>query len=325
MSTSSTLDALAITAEGVTKTFEPGAGVHDVDLTVERGSIVGLIGPSGSGKTTAVRLLTGLLAPDSGRLSVLGQNPLSFDAETRRRLGYLPQETVLYPTLSIEENLAFVAAMHGLSGKQRRQRVKEVLEGVGLADTAHRRLVDSSGGMKRRAGLAAALVHGPDLVFLDEPTAGLDPILRQSVWAGFGDLRSAGATLVVTTQYVGEAAMCDEIVLLSDGGVAAKGSPEALRRDAYGGEIIDVRFERSASRDTIQVVADRIGATSFRGTGLGEVEFVVPDAGTATAALHRAAAEADLTIVEIERRYPEFDDVFVRIVDRHRAENGVTV
>lgn len=325
MSTSTHPDALAIRAEGVTKSFGPGAGVHDIDLTVERGSIFGLIGPSGSGKTTAVRLLTGLVAPDRGELSVLGQNPLHFGVETRRRLGYLPQESVLYPTLSIEENLAFAAAMHGMTGSERRRRVAEVLEAVELTDTAARRLADASGGMKRRAGLAAALVHRPDLVFLDEPTAGLDPILRQSVWSGFGDLRSSGATLVVTTQYVGEAAMCDEIVLLSDGGVAAQGSPDALRRDAYGGEIIDVRFERSPNRADVQIVADRIGATSFRGTGLGEVEFVVPDAGTATAVLHRVAGAADMTIVEIERRYPEFDDVFVRIVGRHRAENGVKV
>ena len=322
MSASTTSDELAISAEDVSKSFGPGAGVHGLDLTVERGSIFGLIGPSGSGKTTAVRLFTGLLAPDGGTLSVLGQNPLHFGVETRRRLGYLPQESVLYPTLSIEENLAFAAAMYGMTGGNRRRRVAEVLEAVGLADTARRRLADASGGMKRRAGLAAALVHRPDLAFLDEPTAGLDPILRQSVWAGFGDLRSAGATLVVTTQYVSEAAMCDEIVLLSDGGVAAKGTPDALRRDAYGGEIIDVRFDRSPSRADVQVVADRIGATSFRGTGLGEVEFVVPDAGTATAALHQVAGETDMTVVEVERRFPEFDDVFVRIVDRHRAENG---
>lgn len=322
MSISPPSDALAIEVVGVSKSFGPGAGVDGIDLTVERGSIFGLIGPSGSGKTTAVRLLTGLLAPDTGHLSVLGENPLHFSAETRRRLGYLPQESVLYPTLSINENVVFAAAMNGMRGGDRRRRVVEMLEAVGLDDAADRRLADASGGMKRRAGLAAALVHRPDLAFLDEPTAGLDPILRQSVWAGFGDLRTAGTTLVVTTQYVSEAAMCDEIVLLSDGAVAAVGTPDALRRDAYGGEIIDVRFDRSPSRAQVQVLADRIGASSFRGTGLGEVEFVVSDAGTATAALHRVAGEAGITIVEIERRFPEFDDVFVRIVGRHRAGNG---
>src|SRR5690606_10844547 len=151
---------------------------------------------------------------------------------------------------------------------------------------------DSSGGMKRRAGLAAALVHGPDLVFLDEPTAGIDPILRHTLWNEFEELRRKGTTVVVTTQYVGEASMCDEIVLLAEGSVAARGTPEELRREAFGGEVIDVRFDRSVARSDVEAIGSAIGAVSFRGTGLGEVEFVVSDAATATAEMHRAADAA---------------------------------
>ncbi len=313
--------APVIRAEGTTKSFGPGLGVHSLDLTVEPGKILGLIGPSGSGKTTTVRLLTGLLAPDSGTLEVLGQDPTRFSPDTRQRIGYLPQECVLYPTLTIKENLKFSAAMHGMTGRSRRERIAAVLEVVALTDAADRRLSDASGGMKRRASLAAALVHEPELLFLDEPTAGLDPILRQSLWGAFEDLRQAGATLVATTQYVGEAAMCDEIVFLSEGTVAAEGAPDDLRREAYGGEIIDVRFDRSVREADVRQIADGIEALSYRGTGLGEVEFVVADAGTATAEIQRVAGEAELTIVEVERRIPEFDEVFVRIVDRHRAAN----
>jgi ABC-2 type transport system ATP-binding protein len=322
MTFTSPSNGLAIRAANTTKSFGSGAGIAGLDLEVEPGKILGLIGPSGSGKTTTVRLLAGLLAPDGGELEVLGQVPTRFTSDIRQRIGYLPQECVLYPTLTLEENLLFSAAMYGLTGRDRRQRVAEVLDIVELAETKDRRLADSSGGMKRRAGLAAALVHQPDLLFLDEPTAGVDPILRQTLWNEFQGLRDAGATLVVTTQYVGEAAMCDEIVLLSDGTVAARGTPEGLRRDAYGGEIIDVRFDRSPSRAEVDRIADGIGAISYNGTGLGEVEFVVEDAGTAAAEIHRVLEGLEMTIVEVERRYPDFDDVFVRIVGQHREQTG---
>jgi ABC-2 type transport system ATP-binding protein len=224
--------------------------------------------------------------------------------------------------LSIKENVSFAAAMHGLSGRARRQRVKAVLEIADLVEVGHRRVSDASGGMKRRAGLAAALVHEPDLVFLDEPTAGIDPILRHSLWTEFEQLRRAGTTVVVTTQYVGEAVMCDELVLLSDGTVAARGTPESLQREAYGGEIVDVRFDRSVGREDVERIGERIAAVSLRGMELDEVEFVVADAATATAEIHRAADEARLTIVEIERRYPDLDDAFVRIVGRQRQQTA---
>jgi ABC-2 type transport system ATP-binding protein len=315
---------LAIEARRARKTYGPGLGIESLDLTVERGSILGLIGPSGSGKTTAVRLLTGLLALDDGELRVLGQDPTGFSDETRMRIGYLPQESVLYPTLTIRENLAFIAAMYGISGRRRRVRLDEVLELVDLSDASDRRLAAASGGMKRRAGLAAALLHEPELLFLDEPTAGLDPILRHDLWNAFEALRDGGTTLVVTTQYVGEASRCDEIVLLSDGAVAARGGPDDLRRQAYGGEIIDVRFDQAQQREAVAAIAERIGAVSFRGIAIGEVEFVVPDAGTASAEISDAAAEVGASVVEVERRYPEFDEVFVRIVGEHRETSEVT-
>lgn len=314
-----------IEARDLYKTFGPGLGIEGLSLTIEAGSILGLIGPSGSGKTTTVRLLTGLLAPEGGELVVLGEDPTSSSSSSRTRIGYLPQESVLYPTLSIRENLAFAAAMHGLSGRRRRQRIDDVLALVDLTDSADRRVAAASGGMKRRAGLAAALVHEPELVFLDEPTAGIDPILRHALWNSFEDMRDAGVTLVVTTQYVGEASRCDEIVLLSDGSVAARGTPEELRRRAFGGEVVDVRFDPVPGRDAVARIADRLAAVSFQGIGIGEVEFVVADAGTATAELSDLAADVGATVIEVERRFPEFDEVFVRVVGQHREQAGVSV
>ena len=196
----------AVWARGLTKEFEPGVGVFDVDLDVPRGSIFGFIGPSGSGKTTTIRLLTGVIAPDSGELSVLGLSPIEFDRAARGELGYMPQLSVLYPELSLHQNLDFAASLFGVHWRRRRRRIKEMLDFVDLLPARNRLLRNSSGGMQRRLALAATLIHEPQLLFLDEPTAGVDPVLRRKFWDRFVDLKGQGRTIFVTTQYVGEAA-----------------------------------------------------------------------------------------------------------------------
>lgn len=314
---------LTIDATGITKIYESsGDGVRDLDVRVPRGTIVGLIGPSGCGKTTTVRLLTGLLVPDAGTVQVLGEDPTTFDAATRSRIGYLPQESALYSSLSVRENLDFAAALHGLRGRQRAEACDSVLEFVELKEAEEKRVDEISGGMRRRVGLATALVHQPELLFLDEPTAGLDPILRRSVWEHLGELRSQGRTLIVTTQYVGEAAYCDYIALLSDGEMVEWGAPEDLRRAAYGGELVDVVFADRPTWKAIDHIAEAISATDTDSHGGRSVRFTVPDAGSAIPRVPAAAEEAGVTVTETERFIPEFDDVFVRIVDAHRKSQA---
>lgn len=305
----------AISARELTKTWDGDVGLFDLDLSVENGEIVALIGPSGSGKTTTVRLCTGLLAPDSGSVTLMGEDPVSMKAASRGRVGYLPQENVLYPTLTVRENLKLAAAIYGIPRKDREQAIDEALELVDLADAADRRMADASGGMKRRVSLAAALVHRPDVLFLDEPTAGLDPVLRRSVWEHFEELKARGTTLVVTTQYVGEAAYCDQVGVLSEGRLLALLPPDDLRSEAYGGELLDVSFDSPPTRAAVAAMADRIGGR-FDGTGPQSVRFYVPDAGTAIPTISELASNEGLTVVEAERFVPEFDDVFVKIVSR---------
>lgn len=312
--------ANTIDAVGVTKIYESsGEGVRDLDIQVPEGTVLGLIGPSGSGKTTTVRLLTGLLSPDSGTMEVLGSDPTQFNGATRSRIGYLPQTSALYPALSVRENLEFVAALYGLRGRRRSDAIDHVLEFVELRSAEDQRVDEISGGMRRRVGLAGALVHEPELVFLDEPTGGLDPILRRSVWEHLLELRSSGRTLIVTTQYVGEAAYCDFIALLSDGEMVEWGAPEDLRRRAYGGEMIDVVFAERATWAVIDQIAGAISATDTEAHGTRSVRFTVEDAGTAIPIATSAAEEAGIEVTEAERVIPDFDDVFVRIVDSHRA------
>jgi ABC-2 type transport system ATP-binding protein len=306
---------LAIDVHKVSKLFAGDVGVRDLDLQVEEGTILGLIGPSGSGKTTAVRLLSGLLKPGVGDLRVLGERPQAFSSATRSAIGYLPQTSVMYPNLSIAENLNFAAAIYGIPAKERGMRRSRVLEWLGLEDAADRRLEDASGGMKRRVGLAVAMMHDPRLMFLDEPTAGLDPILRQSLWDRFSRLRDEGKTLVITTQYVGEAAFCDEILMLTEGSVAARGTPAELRRAAYGGELVEVVFSEPFTAVALDAIARHLGATDAQRMDAVTVRFTVEDSSRTLARMGEAAGASGLGVVEATAVVPTYDEVFVRLVD----------
>lgn len=308
------MTANTIEARDVSKLFDEASGVKSMSLEIAEGSVIGLIGPSGAGKTTAVKLLTGLVDRDGGSLSVLGQDPASFTTRTRQRLGYLPQESSLYPTLTVRQNLDFAAALHGLRGKLRASRCESVLKFVELAEFEDRKADELSGGMRRRVSLAAALVHQPDLIFLDEPTAGLDPILRQSIWDRIQALGTEGRTLVVTTQYVGEAAFCDQIALIADGAIVRYGPPEDLRRQAFGGELIDVTFAERPDRRTSEAIGQAVGALSADPLGMRTVRYTVEDAASTIPHVTERASELDVAIAEVERYVPSFDDVFVEIL-----------
>ena len=207
--------------------------LEDIQMSVAPGTIVGLIGPSGSGKTTMVRLANGVYRSDSGSVRLLGADPSKFTAFQRRQIGYLPQHPVLFDELSLWENLNYHASLNGV-GFRRRARLTELLDLVELTDDRRKLVREASGGMQRRLALAASMVHRPAVLMLDEPTAGIDPILRRRFWEHFRQLRDEGTTLVISTQYVNEAADCDSVAMLARGRVAAFGTPEELRTQAFG-------------------------------------------------------------------------------------------
>jgi ABC-2 type transport system ATP-binding protein len=306
----------AVTIQGATKRFGDDFALQDVTITVREGTILGIIGPSGAGKTTFVRLLTGALAPTDGEIRVMGEDPLKFKRTTRERIGYMPQSFTLYPDLSTRENVDFVASLFGLLWWRRRRRTRQVLELVDLWSVRNRRAGKLSGGMQRRLELATALVHDPQILFLDEPTAGIDPLLRGAIWQELTRLRDEGRTLLVTTQYVGEAEQCDAVVLISDGRVVAAGTPDDLRRTAIGGDVVDIETKSPVDAAVLRNVP---GVQRLEQRGPSQIRATVADASTSLPELVEAVNTAGGEVSAAAEARPSYDEVFAILVERARA------
>ena len=297
----------------VTHRYGDLAAVDDVTLEVPAGTILGVIGPSGSGKTTLIRMLTGTLPPTDGTLEVLGEHPRKFKRHTREKLGYMPQHFVLYDELTAWENLSFVASLFGLMWPRRGRRVRRLLMLLELWDARKRRARQLSGGMQRRLELACALVHDPLLLFVDEPTAGLDPILRQKIWTEFHRLRDSGRTLVVTTQVVSEAAYCDAVAVLSRGRLIALAPPDELRRIASGGDIVQVKTSAAFDGVLLEEVA---GVREVRQRAPREILVISDDAATTLPRVLEAIQAAGGNVESSSEYRPTFDEVFSTLVER---------
>lgn len=223
-------DDPAVLVRGLTKSFGSLRAVDGLDLELRRGEALGLLGPNGAGKTTTLRILSTLAARDAGEVRVLGLDPGREGRELRARIGVVPQEIALYGALSARENLVFFARAHGVSEGRLAARVDWALEAAGLADRAHGRVETFSGGMKRRLNLVASLLHEPELVFLDEPTAGVDPQSRNHVFEFVDELRAGGLTLIYTTHQMGEVErLCDRILVMDHGRAIAAGTLAELQ------------------------------------------------------------------------------------------------
>jgi ABC-2 type transport system ATP-binding protein len=311
-----------VSMRNVSRAFENRTVVRDMNLTVTAGTILGVIGPSGAGKTTTIRMLTGALAPTSGEVEVLGQRPTSFSRRTRERIGYMPQLFALYPDLTAGENVDFVASVFGLLLWRRRRRVQQVLKLVQLWDARKTRAGRLSGGMQRRLELACALVHGPSLLILDEPTAGIDPLLRVTVWEELHRLRDAGKTLLITTQYVHEAEECDQVALIAHGRLIALAPPAELRRSATGGDVIDVETTDLFDGSKLESLP---GVLAIRQVDARRLRVTVDHAATKLPAVVDAIGAAGGDVASAREVRLTFDEVFAELVARAGEEDGPTV
>ena len=241
--------SIAIDVAGVTKRYGATEALHGVTLDVRRGEMFGLIGSDGAGKTTAIRLMCGLLRADAGAVRVLGHDPVREHRAVTERVGYLSQRFSLYGDLTIDENIAFFAEIHGMRDYQRRR--DQLLEMTQLTPFRKRLADRLSGGMKQKLALACTLVHEPELILLDEPTTGVDPVSRREFWKLLSEFLSHGITILMSTPYLDEAERCSRVLLLHEGRVLACDEPSQLRADMPGAASLeDVFVARLTAKDS---------------------------------------------------------------------------
>jgi len=292
------------------------AAVQGVDLTVPEGEFFGFLGPNGAGKTTTIKVFATLLSPTGGEVRVNGFDVRSDARTVRESIGYMAQETSIDPELTAEENIRFACEAYGVPREKRSERVTELLDLVDLADVADKRVEEFSGGMKKRLDAATALVHRPPLVFLDEPTTGLDPKARNRLWDYFRRINDLGTTIFLTTQYLEEAdQLCDRLAVILDGEIVAEGSPADLKREV-GGEVLDIELEGGPpARQRAATIAREFEA--FADASVSETnEGISVTAETARqhgTDLLVALRDAELTVTGFNIRAPTLDDVFLSI------------
>lgn len=299
-------------ANAVHRSFGAVRALEDFDVSVSKGQIVGLIGPSGSGKTTAMRLMIGVDRPTTGTAQLFGTNAMEIDRQTRARLGFLAQNPALIEEMTIAEQVKF-------AGRLRRtptSAMKETLDVVGLTESAGTRISDASGGMRRRAGLAAVLINRPELAFLDEPTAGLDPIIRDRLWTHFRELTEAGRAMLVSTQHIDEASRCDRVVILRNGVVVADDAPQRLT-DASGlDETVDIDLAPDQRHTGLRILIEHLPkSTTIQRSGETTIRIGSPDAASTAAHAAELIAAAGLTVLAMNTAVPSLDEVFRAIVE----------
>ncbi|PGM90022.1 ABC transporter ATP-binding protein [Bacillus cereus] len=228
----------SIILRDVSKKFGKKEVLHNLSLQIEKAEIFGLVGPSGSGKTTLIKMIAGINESTTGDVIVFNTNMPNLNE--MKRIGYMTQADALYEELSAYENADFIATMYGLKGKRKRERIEEVFELVQLSEHMKKQVQHFSGGMKKRLSLAIALLHEPEILILDEPTVGIDPLLRKSIWEKFYDLKKKGTTIIVTTHIMDEAEFCERLGLIREGNLVAIGTPEELKKQTSSGRIEDV-------------------------------------------------------------------------------------
>jgi ABC-2 type transport system ATP-binding protein len=238
----------AVETRHLTRRFGSMVAVRDLNLTIARGEVFGLLGPNGSGKTTTIRMLCGLLEPSEGTAIVAGVDVSQNPDQIKERIGYMSQRFGLYEDLTVAENMEFYGGIYGLKGAGRRGRVSEVVQFLGLERRLNQIAGTLSGGWKQRLALACALMHGPAVIFLDEPTAGVDPAARRSFWSTIKTLAARGTTVIVTTHYMDEAERCERLALLSQGHLIALGTPDEVATQV-GGRTLEDAFIILQERD----------------------------------------------------------------------------
>ncbi len=309
----------AILAKDITHTYKGGKrAVDGVSFHVEKGEFFGFLGPNGAGKSTTIKMLATLLHPDAGQVVVNGLDVMQQPVAVRRSIGYTAQDTSVDEELTARENIRFACEAYGVPRAQREARIDQLLDLVDLADVADKRASTFSGGMKKRLDIATSLVHDPPLLFLDEPTTGLDPKARMSLWAYFRELNKRGTTIFLTTQYLEEAdQLCQRIAIINDGRIVATGTPDELKAQV-GGDALEVHLEITKP-DTLERAREVVAKSGLLGPGdtvglsTGGLTVTSPRAKRIGADVLGSLKKEGFTVLSFNVRSPTLDDVFLKL------------
>lgn len=309
---------IAVRVKDLEKRFGSFVAVNRVSFEVKKGEIFGFLGPNGAGKSTTIRMLCGILAPTDGAGTVAGLDIRTQQEKIKANIGYMSQKFSLYEDLTVEENIDFYSGIYCIAPEKKRERKEWVLQMAGLQDHRHTRTGILSSGWKQRLSLGCAILHEPPVIFLDEPTSGVDPISRRQFWDLIYDLAGKGVTVFVTTHYMDEAEYCDRIALIYRGEMIALGTPATLKTETMQEDVMEVLCDRP--QDAMGFVEHLPGVkeTALFGRGL---HVVVEDVGQATQAIAAALRENHCLFVRIEKIVPSMEDVFVSLIEaRDRLE-----
>ncbi|HLO28855.1 MAG TPA: ABC transporter ATP-binding protein [Anaerolineales bacterium] len=307
-----------ISVQSLTKRFGKFTAVEDVSFSVQRGEVFGWLGPNGAGKTTAIRMLLGLLKPTSGNAFVLGFNCATQTKLVHAHVGYMSQQFTLYNDLTARQNIRFYGGVHGLSSEELRQRIPEILQMAGLEGREDTLTGTLSGGWKQRLALGCAIVHHPQVVFLDEPTAGVDPISRRQFWELIYQMTKEGVTVLVTTHYMDEAELCQRVGFISGGRLVALDTISQLKLTQMRGQVLEVSTSEPERAMRVLKATQHTGYAPFDEVALygALIHAVVPNADEYKKVIRQLLAEDNIHINSIEWVAPTLEDVFISSVKR---------
>lgn len=311
-------DSPVVEVVNLVKSFGDLTAVNNISFEIKSGEVFGFLGPNGSGKTTTIRMLCGILPPTSGSGSVLGLDVLRDSEKIKSHVGYMSQKFSLYDDLSVEENLRFYASIHAMSRSARKARVVEMMELASLGERRDQLTGHLSGGWKQRLALVCSLVHDPQIIFLDEPTAGVDPVSRRRFWDMIYQIAESGATFLVTTHYMDEAEQFDRLAFIDNGEIIADGKPEEIKANSFRGRLWEIRCETLAK--TVKLLS---GAPWTVDAYLpGSTLHLVTDVSlTDPAPIQEYLSAHGITCSQIREATPSLEDVFVNLTDSHKRSD----
>ncbi len=313
------LNNFAVEAHNLTKQFDHFTAVDHITFTMPRGQIFGFLGPNGAGKTTTIRMLLGLLKPTSGTATVLGFDIVKQSEEIRERIGYMSQKFSLYNDLTVEENLNFYGGTYGVRGERLRERKRYILGMAGLKGRERELTKNLSGGWKQRLALGTAIIHEPEMLFLDEPTAGVDPISRRAFWDLLYELAEGGTTIMVTTHYMDEAEHCQSLAFIQRGRLVAMGSPQEIKAQEMDGQVLEVACDQP---DVATLVLRQLGLFEEVALYGALVHVVTQEASAHRPLIEHALRNKGVHVTTIDPIAPSLEDVFIASVRRQEGRHS---